>query len=136
MKKPRCFITVKGLEECTIPVALGSHYYLSYSGGDKAELCKVVNMEEVKLPKKCIIFGLRNVQHVGGEQKGNHGFRYYLHLITEDVNFENVLTLPSVDYTQHEGRNNQDAFLGDFDPLYMSDKKRVPMIVCLRTQFQ
>lgn len=37
-----------------------------YSDDDRAELCRVIKLEEVKLQRECAFIGHRNVKIVGG----------------------------------------------------------------------
>lgn len=76
---------VNGSKECTILVLHGSLNYVFYSDVQKAKLCKVAKMEEVRFPKECVFFGYENVQHAGDGWKWNHCLTYHLYLIREDA---------------------------------------------------
>lgn len=43
--------------------------YVLYSDEGKIKLFKVVQMEEVMLPRTCIFFGQKNVHRAGGDEK-------------------------------------------------------------------
>lgn len=123
-KNPGYFIIMNGSEECTICVTPGIDNYVSYSAENKAKLCKVTKMEEVKLPKKSFFSKHGNAQNAGGGLEGNHALRYSLNLIPEYVDLEDVVAFANRNSTQLERQNEFEVLLGDVYSLYTSDQKK------------
>lgn len=46
----------------------------------------------MKLPMECVLFRRENVEHVGGERKGDHELRKHLRMIPADVELKEAVT--------------------------------------------
>lgn len=117
------FLFLNELQGCTIRIVLGSWNYMFYSDEEKAILCKVNNMEEVYVPRECITFIHKNVQHMGGGRQANHALRYHVYLTPEDFDWEHAAAFAHGYSMQYNVQNEHKAPLGDVDPLYPFDQK-------------
>lgn len=79
-----------------------------YFEKEKKELCKIVKLEEMTLRKDHVFFGHGNVQSEGGVgRKGNDGQWYHMYLITENLDFKDVVGLANGDLMQRNGLNKR-----------------------------
>lgn len=62
-RNPGYSVTVSETVEYTIWIAPGSQKHVSYSDDQKANLCELIKMEEVKLPRECVFTGHGNMLH-------------------------------------------------------------------------
>lgn len=51
-------------------------------------MCKIIKMENLKLWRKCAIFGHDKVQYAGGVRKGNYGLGYGIYLIPDNMDLK------------------------------------------------
>lgn len=61
------------------------------------------------------------MQHAGRGLKGNHSFRYHLHVFPKDVGLEIAFAYGTS--VELEVQNNHEDLLGDLDTLNMYDEK-------------
>lgn len=122
-KSLRYFVVVNGSEQCTIPVAPGSHGYVYCFVEEAATVCKIIKMKEMKLPKKCVLLGHWNEQHAGGGRKASHGLGYRLYLIPEDVDLKDAAAFTYRDSMQRDVQHEPEALLGDTGQLHNADRK-------------
>lgn len=80
-------------------------------------------MENGQLVKVRVLLGHGNVQYASGGLKGIHKLRYYLYMISEDMDLKDTMTSAYSDLMQRDLRNEQNFFLSDVDPLCISDEK-------------
>lgn len=71
------FVIINGTEECTTSNAAGIQNYLFLPNQEKAKLCNVMKMKELRVWKECFIFVHDTVQHASGGEKGNNGSQYH-----------------------------------------------------------
>lgn len=71
------FVTITGSEDCPIWVEPGSHNCAFYSDEEKENLCRIIEMEGMKLLRECVLSGQAGMQHAGGEFKEYHAVRYH-----------------------------------------------------------
>lgn len=55
---------------------------------ENKKLCKVIKLEDVPLPMKCLFFGHVKVHHAAGGCKRNRGLWYQLYSILEEVDLK------------------------------------------------
>lgn len=94
-----------------------------YSDKKEAELDKIIKVKEIKLPRKCVFFGQRSVQHGGDGWKENHCLRYHLYSIPKHVEFKDAVGFSYVDSMQEKMQGKCVVLLSFEYPLYMSDEK-------------
>lgn len=82
-----------------------------------------VMIEEVKLPRECVLCGHRNLQWDSGGWNRKHRLRYPLYPIPEDMNPKSESVFGNGVSAQREVQNKRKALMGDVDPLFTSDEK-------------
>lgn len=68
-----------------------------------ARLCEIIKMEEMKLPRECVLLRNGNIQHAGGRKEEIHGLRYHLDLFSEYENMNDAFA--NGDLMQHTVQN-------------------------------
>lgn len=82
---------LNGLKKSTTSAAPESHNYVFYFDEKKANLCKVIRMEEVAMDRDHVFLRHGNVQHAGNGYRGKYKLRYHVYLNPEDVDFNKAV---------------------------------------------
>lgn len=104
--------------------------FMSYSDKEKVQLCEVIKMEDVKLPRQHVFFGLRNVQNVGSGREENYRYQYHPYFISEGGHLKDAFAVLSgvafacEDSKRCDVRNDCEVFPGYPDLLYVSNEKK------------
>lgn len=87
-------------------------------------MCRVVKMEEAKLPRERVFFGNAKEQYRGVESKEKHGLRYHLYLIPEGVDGNHAVVYGK--WMHCDVHNKFEVLSGNVDRLYIFDDKVGP----------
>lgn len=82
----------------------------------------MIKIEGVKMPRECVFYKHRTMQHANSGPKENQSLMYHLYLNPENVDLKDAVAFAYGELMQCEMRNKCNVFLGDANPLYMFDK--------------